>query len=206
MEQTDKSVSTSSAPEISRSTSPRNSQLQRYSGEQFLTAYNPDRQIGFVRQPERCVTGTAPKLWEVSKAYGPKVMETWVEIQLRDINEFAGNRDKLSTRQIEQLAKIVATDYYYLKVTEFILFCHKFKSGEYGRFYGAVDTITIMEALRSFCDWRRYVIIHAESDARREELLRKRPDTVSFSDYAKQRGLDCASLDEFIEKERRTNI
>lgn len=82
-----------------------------------------------------------------------------------------------------------------------------FKSGKFGRFYGAVDGLKIMEALREFCDMRdehisRYVMEEekrkqAEEDAKREAefaLLKQRyrdrvPDAftdkalINFSQY-----------------------
>ena len=52
------------------------------------------------------------------------------------------------------MAEIIANEYGYFKVTEFLLFFYLFKTGKYGRFYGSADPMVIMEALKAFREER----------------------------------------------------
>lgn len=90
-------------------------------------------------------------MWAVKAAYGLKIAETWMQIQLNDLSEFSGCRDKINERQICELASKMVLEYGFLKMTEFMLFFQKFKSGEYGRFYASVDPMLIFQGLKMFC-------------------------------------------------------
>lgn len=94
--------------------------------------------------------GAAPMLRTLTEAYGANTTEMWLEIQLKDLSEFAGCREKLSIQQIEQIAKVIILTFDYLKVTEMMYFFVLFKSGKFGKFYGAVDGLVITEALNEF--------------------------------------------------------
>lgn len=131
----------------------------RYSsGEEFLKTFNPGLQAKFCKDIKRCFTGTAPSLKILSEAFGDEVTESWVAIQLRDLSEFSGCKDKLSVEQVDQLAKVISMMFPYLKVTELMYFFFLFKSGKYGRFYGSVDGLTITEALQDFRIERRELL------------------------------------------------
>ena len=57
-------------------------------------------------------------------------------------------------------------------------FFRKFKAGEYGKFYGAVDPLTITCALKEFCDDRRTILSRLEKE---EDDRRKRNDPEYIS-------------------------
>lgn len=124
---------------------------------------------------DRCFNGTAPSLGLVNAAYGNGTSEEWLVYQLTDLSEFSGSRDKLTPRQIGQLAELIAADYYYLSVAELMLFCRRFKMGRYGRFYGSVDPIIITGSLRQFVRERAEAIDayeHEQERLRREEEMK----------------------------------
>ena len=60
-----------------------------------------------------------------------------------------------SFQQVLELAVMIRVEYYYFKASELLLFFFKFKSGEYGTFYGVVDPMVIMAALIDFNTYRR---------------------------------------------------
>ena len=91
----------------------------------------------------------------MTEAYGENITETWLEIQLRDLSEFAGCKDKLSIQQIEQIAKVIILEFSFMKATELMHFFILFKSGKFGKFYGSVDGLVITEALQEFREMRR---------------------------------------------------
>ena len=141
----------------------------RYGTEtQFAATFSPSAQLRYCADPDRCLFGTAPELGLLNRAYNAASARNWVAIQLSDINEFCSCQRKMTTDQIRQCAALVATEFFYMKVTELMLFCWRFKGGRYGRFYGTVDPMVIMDALRRFATER------ATAYARHEAILRRR--------------------------------
>lgn len=144
-----------------RQTSTDITELQTRFGnsETLLAAFNPSQQIRFCRDVDRCHFGNAPTLGMVRAAYGDNVSEVWLQIQLNDLSEFAGCREKIKPHQINELAGMIAEDYGHYRLTEFMLFFQRFKSCRYGRFYGAVDPMVILQALADF-DRERMVAVN----------------------------------------------
>ena len=109
-------------------------------------------------------------------------------VQLQDLSEFSGVKDKISRKQLDQLSQIIRDKYYYLKVTELALFFYEYKAGTYGSFYGAVDPIRITEALQKFMQHRSELIdrYDREEAARKEKEYRQRikdGKTVSWEQW-----------------------
>ena len=143
------------------------------SKQEFLVQYNPDKQRVICQSKDDCFFGEYPTLARL-KAYGASTPASWLMPQLLNLSEFCGCRDKLSISMIEELADIIAQEWYYLKVSELMLFFYWFKSGKYGRFYGSVDPLVITTSLREFVADRNEAISkreYEERKARREQSL-----------------------------------
>lgn len=160
--------------------------------ETLLQIFNPDTQIECVARGDRCFVGKAPSLLEVRTVYGEFIAETWLEIQLRDLSEFAGCKEKMSESQLEATAKTIILHFGYLKFTELMVFFQQFKAGMYGRFYGAVDGLVITEALQGFLKYRadrlrRIEIARRKEDEERRECERKiqmeRGDLLTLAEW-----------------------
>lgn len=151
------------------------------SSEAFLSAYNPDRQALFARHPDRVFLGTAPPLARIANAYGAAVAESFVEIQIQNLSEYAGCTRKLSSQQIEEAAQLIITEWGYITSAEICYFFWLFKSGEFGEFYGAVDRMKIMRAMRQFLKIRS-----AEID----RLRRRQAKAIARQEY--ERSKRCA--------------
>lgn len=119
---------------------------------EFLETFNPGRQKEFCTKANiaKCYFGSAPTLTELNNAYGSKAAVSWLAPQLYNLSEYCGCKDKIKPHQMDELAHIIADKYYYLKATELMIFFYRFKQGEYGRFYGAVDPITIVASIKDF--------------------------------------------------------
>lgn len=115
--------------------------------------------------------------------YGIETAISWLEIQLHDLAEFAGAKDKLTDAQSTVAAHTILTSYYYLNVAEVMLFFFNFKAGKYGKFYGAVDPLTITTALRTFCAERRDALFKIESDLAAAEREKPREGCISREQY-----------------------
>lgn len=165
---------TQNLPTISQKSSQAVSCIELFgNAEKFLCTFNPDMQYKYCKDVNRCYIGKAPSLKVISEAYGENITETWLEIQLRDLSEFAGCKDKLSIQQIEQIAKVIILEFSFLKATELMHFFILFKSGKFGKFYGAVDGLVITEALQEFRQLRRERLWELEQKRAREERARR---------------------------------
>lgn len=134
-----------------------------------LVQFSPDKQVTYCRDESRCYFGTAPSIKLIQEAYGQNTAESWMEIQLRNLSEFAGCKDKLTLEQITELAAMMIEDYPHYKLTEFMLFFQRFKRCEYGKFYGAVDPMVILQALAIFNEERERRIEQRNQTKREEE-------------------------------------
>ena len=144
----------------------------------------PDAQQAFARQPEIAVMGDYPTLTKVCQAYGSTASAQWLLPQIVDASLFVGAKN-LDKRQQMQLAQVIATEYRHLKVTELLLFFHRFKTGRYGHFYGSVDPMVITCALRTFIAERNELIARYEQQRREqeEEEYRKNHPPMSYDEW-----------------------
>lgn len=181
------------APGLSRERLPLVDDCRRRYGDaaKFLEVFNPDAQALCTVDERRTYCGSAPALSVVRAAYGTPVAKSWLYVQLNDLGEFAGVRDKMSTRQLEQLAEVILNQWYYLRVTEFMLFLQQYKAGRYGRFYGAVDAMAITESLGKFCEERRNIVARLDAEDREAARQREQQERAASG--------DCISREEWEE-------
>lgn len=168
--------------------------IERYKDKMtFLTAFNPDVQYLCADNLERCFMGSAPTLAVVREAFSTATVESWLEIQLRDLSEFSGCKDKLTIQQLDEIARVIYTMFPYLKVTELAYFFLLFKSGKFGKFYGSVDGLKITESLQSFLKMRsNYIEAYENEDLNRlqaEEDMRHEKEVKHFYDELKWYGI-----------------
>ena len=126
---------------------------------------SPDAQKAFAQKPEKAVTGDYPTLTDLRLAYGRNAAEQWMYVQIADMTVYTGARN-LNKRQQEQLADGICAEYNWLKITEVLLFFHRFKMGRYGRFYGSVDPMVVTCALRQFITERNEILAQYEQQER----------------------------------------
>lgn len=155
--------------------------------------YNPDGQTRLCCNVRDCWFGGHPTLCQLDEAYHKPVGEAWLIPQLANISEYAGTKDKLTKAQIMECAFVIRTTYGYLKVSKFMLFCHRFKAGFYGDFFGAVSPLTITTALRQFLDDRAVAIEHHEQEKREAQLEEEKKSAVSYEEYCRMRGITAST-------------
>ena len=150
----------------------------------FLHKVSPAVQTAFARHPDSCYFGDYPTLGQLNAAYGRTMASQWLVAQLTNLSEFSGARD-VTANQLEDLSRIVAQEYHWLKITELLLFFYKFKTGRYGRFYGSVDPLVITTALREFVGERNAAYARHEQQEREriEEEERKAHPPVTREEW-----------------------
>lgn len=136
---------------------------------QFLQTFSPDLQLTVARYTERAYFGTAPAIETVACGYGEEVATVWICIEVENLNNFAGVKEKMPVSRQKELARVMMAEYSRLKVTELLLFFHRLKSGRYGRFYGMVDALFITTALVQFMEERQTETARFQAERQRRE-------------------------------------
>lgn len=139
-----------------------------------MSVFLPEHQVNFARHPTKCLTGDCPTIADVRNIWGSRYAEIWLANQIHNLSEYAGTNQKLDTLQTEEVARMVAQEFYYFKLSEFMLFFAHFKVGRYGKFYGNVDPLVIVEALQKFKIWRNSTLDYLQ-EAKQQEEINKRP-------------------------------
>lgn len=157
---------------------------KRYGDEsQFINRFTISHEATYCKHTWRCILGTAPTMAQVNVAYGAHTSAAWLVPFLWDISEFCGCKQKFTSKQMDELAYIIVDGYYWLKVTEMMLFFWWFKSGRYGKFYGSVDPMVITTALREFVKDRNAIIAkHDGMEAEKKHAEWKRR-AITYEEY-----------------------
>lgn len=155
----------------------------------FLQKANPSVQTAFASRPDSCYFGDYPTLGELNAAYGKTMAAQWLVAQLTNLSEFSGARD-VTVLQLEELSRVVAQEYHWLKITELMLFFYRFKTGRYGRFYGSVDPLVVTTALREFLAERNAAYARHEQleRERKEEEERKAHPPITREEWLRLKG------------------
>lgn len=158
----------------------------------FMRKYNPDYIITHCKGltiediSTLCIFSESPTLSELKAFYGDNTPIAWLIPQLFTLSEFCGARDKMTEDVAERTAFIIYTHFYYLKVSELLLFFFKFSTGKYGHFYGMVDPQVIINAISAFVSNERNPMIERKEN---EERLKRRQQeckhAISYSEYLK---------------------
>ena len=125
-----------------------------------------------------------PTLTDINISYGKNTAVMFLIPQLLNISEFCGAREKFTDRQIEETAHLIAANYHWLKILELMTFFKQFKMGQYGQFYGSVDPMRIMSALREFLLFRREIYADYENFRAQKNIEEeKKKPHISFEEW-----------------------
>lgn len=153
----------------------------------LLVEYAPNKQYKLCKNKELCFFGQHPTLATLNRDYDPIAAQAWLIPQLTDIAEFSNCKNILSAEQIRSCADMIAAEYYYMKVSELMLFFYKFKNGEYGQFYGSVSPMVIMVSLRQFVIDRNHAIFQHESAIRELKREEDEKNAITYEEYLKMK-------------------
>jgi len=160
--------------------------LEKYGDENsFLLKFSPAKQLEICNNMELCFFGDFPTLSELNQVYYDGMTVEWLMPQLTNLSEYCGCKDKLTISQLHQCAFVIASEFYWLKVSEIMLFCHFFKSAKYGRFYGSVDPLVITSALRMFINDRDNAYFKREMKMNEQKRLQEKNGCITWDEYCK---------------------
>ncbi|MBQ8066513.1 MAG: hypothetical protein IJ200_12775 [Prevotella sp.] len=156
----------------------RNEQLVK-----FCEQYSPDYQREICGNTDLCYFGEFPTLSTLKLEYGKNAPVIWTLAQLYNLSEYCGCKGKLEGKPLEECAFVISTEFHFLKVSELMLFFHRFKTGRYGRFYGTVDPLIITESLRTFCTERWNAYERHEQAQREQRETESRKNAITYEQY-----------------------
>ena len=155
--------------------------------KRFLTNYNPATQREVCSNQSLCYFGDFPSLAKINSTYGVQTSVAWLIPQLMDLSEFCGCKDKLQGEPLEECAWLIAQNYFYLKISELMLFFNYFKQGRYGRFYGSVDPLVIMTSLQQFLRERNDAYFAHESELNKKRMEEQIKNGIPYTEYLRQK-------------------
>lgn len=155
----------------------------------FISRFNPSYQREICISKDDCLFGNYPTLSQLKSAYGTNAPVIWLVPQLYNLSEYCGCKDKLTEEQLEECASVIASEFFYLKVSELMLWLHRFKAGMYGRFYGAVDPMIIVASLHDFIKERANAIERHENELRKVKQEIERSKAITWEEYCKRNGI-----------------
>ena len=161
--------------------------------EKFMLRFNPEIQKKLLKVGAghvECMSYNYPTLEQSATIWGDEGIQLWILVQLEDLNNFCGVKDKMTPAQLKDLSAIILYQYGVMKISEFALFLINFKSGKYGQFYGSVDPLIITNALNEFMTDR---VVEFQISERKQEMLeneRKRAEwkktAITYEQYKKE--------------------
>lgn len=149
----------------------------------FLNIFTPDYQRQICADTDACFFGDYPTLAVLKKAYGNNAPVMWLIPQLYNLSEYCGCKEKLQGWSLEECAYVIATEFYYLKISELMLFFNHFKAGRYGRFYGSVDPVVITTSLREFLCERAFAYERHEQEKRQKREADSCKKSTTWEEY-----------------------
>ncbi len=154
--------------------------------KEFLLTVTPTQQSVLHKNIHECYFGCYPTLEELNATYSSKTAQAWLVPQLVDLSEYCGVKEKFTINQLRQCSDIIASDYSYLKVSEIMLFLARFKRCCYGRFYGSVDPLIIIEALKEFCRERNVIFWERIQEEEKNKSLASMQNACSWEAYKQE--------------------
>ena len=153
----------------------------------FLEKYNPSTQMDICKDNNSTFFGGYPTLAELNAEWGCNSAIMWLVPQLYNLSEFCGCKEKLSAEAMQECAKLIVRNYYYLSISEMMMFFIKFKSGSYGQFYGAIDPIKILMSINTFTLYRGFAIECHDREMDRLERENESNNAISREEYYKSK-------------------
>ena len=155
--------------------------------KEFMLANSPDRQLEVCNNPDKCHFGSSLTLSQLNACYGETAAEAWLVPQLYELGDFEGLKGQADRHQLAKTAKIITTEFYYLKTDELLLFFYRFCAGRYGQFYSYFTPSVIIRGLRDFLKERARAFEQYEQVAREHEWQEAKSKAVTYEEYLRNK-------------------
>ena len=120
--------------------------------QEFKSYYCPEATAVFGQNPGMAYSSTVPTLEVVMLAFGEDAAIAWLYMLIDSFVQYC-NKGALTGKQMMDTARRLSVKTH-LKVTEFMLFFWRLGNAEYGRVYGTIDPLFIMDSFNKFLKQR----------------------------------------------------
>lgn len=125
--------------------------ITRQQEARFTELYGLPAQYSATADERSCYIGQAPTIRRTVEVLGYDYTLSYIDCYINDLTSFIkGRRYELPAHS--DIACLVISQYGTLKVTEWVLFCVKCKSGRLGKFYAAIEPMDILSRLNDFAE------------------------------------------------------
>lgn len=135
------------------------------------------------KNKDNCFFGNAPTLAMINKEFDKDSSVAWLITQLTELAVYSNSQKEMNDYLVEECAKVIATEFYYLKTTELMLFFYNFKAGKYGVFYGSVSPLVITTSLQQFIRERDDAYFYHESELNKKRLEEQNKNGIPYTKY-----------------------
>ena len=162
---------------------------------EILSKYSIANIANIIENEVECVMGNAPTLLQIFKEYGVNACEAFLQPLITKMIYSSSRDNSMTEFQIHNLCVDIIIDKTFrtLKLSEFLLFTHKFCTGKFPneRIFKQVCGDNITNALNTFYSERNAFIARIEDEKRikEAEIERKKGGTMSFAEWCKSKGV-----------------
>ena len=162
---------------------------------EILSKYSIANIANIIENEVECVMGNAPTLLQIFKEYGVNACEAFLQPLIAKMIYSSSRDESMTEFQVHNLCVDIIIDKTFrtLKLSEFILFTHKFCTGKFPneRIFKQVCGDNITNALNTFYSERNAFIARIEDEKRikEAEIERKKGGTMSFAEWCKSKGV-----------------
>lgn len=167
----------------------------------IMSRYSPDNIRTMVQTHGKAgmINADTPSLTIMKYAFGDKAVNTFLGVHLFETAKFYGMTDKADMSAMYQIADLIILDYYYLKISELVLFFQMLKAGHFrdsndndrGKMYGSFNGEVIMDCLYKFKQERDKYLDEKKSEENKKNYDRMVQESATKSERkeALQKGL-----------------
>ena len=162
---------------------------------EILSKYSIANIANIIENEVECVMGNAPTLLQIFKEYGVNACEAFLQPLIAKMIYSSSRDESMTEFQVHNLCVDIIIDKTFrtLKLSEFILFTHKFCTGKFPneRIFKQVCGDNITNALNTFYSERNAFIARIEDEKRikEAEIERKKGGTMSFAEWCESKGV-----------------
>ena len=162
---------------------------------EILSKYSIANIANIIENEVECVMGNAPTLLQIFKEYGVNACEAFLQPLIAKMIYSSSRDNSMTEFQVHNLCVDIIIDKTFrtLKLTEFLLFTHKFCTGKFPneRIFKQVCGDNITNALNTFYSERNAFIARIEDEKRikEAEIERKKGGTMSFAEWCESKGV-----------------
>jgi hypothetical protein len=194
---------------------------RQYSPSKITAEYGIDLQTIAMRACptiDKCADVQSPMLCTLAEAYpafvsknGERIESTvisWMQGHIVAVSNFVNVKVKMTDWQMNELCQQLIADYPTVTMMEFVLFCARLRTGQYGSFFGTIDPLLITKAFESFMNDRNNDYFRKEETERKEreerEAEESKKNVVTWEQYCEMKGIKDKKhpFERFAEKKK----